>query len=169
MEDSRLVLGLAGAAAALLVGYRLQYSKRWHSANRAVVPKRDRSAIYSTQFSDVLEERVVIALVGLPARGKSFISKGIVRYLCFLGSRCKIFNAGNKRRDAGKGGASASFFDPRNQAAQLHKEQMAMETLDELIEWLGNEKGLACGIFDATNTTVARRHAVLERCALRFF
>ena len=109
MEDSRLRLALAGAAALL------RCCAPWLPAEasvpqRASLPKRDHRAIYAKQFSDVLEEKVVIALVGLPARGKSFISKGIVRYLCFLGSRCKVFNAGNKRRDAGKGGGSLRFF-----------------------------------------------------------
>jgi len=40
-----------------------------------------------------------------------------------------------------------------------------METLDDLLEWLHGSSGLACAIFDATNTTRARRRAVLEKCA----
>ena len=128
--------------------------------------KRDRRSQYTIQIADVVTEHVVIALVGLPARGKSYISKAVVRYLCFLGVACKIFNAGNKRRHQGKAGADASFFDPANKSAQAQKEQMAMDTLEDMFDWLReSESGLACGIFDATNTTVARRRAVLERCA----
>ena len=63
---------------------------------------------YTTAVADVIDERVVIAMVGLPARGKSYISKAIVRYLQFLGVSCKLFNAGNKRRDQGGAGAGAS-------------------------------------------------------------
>ena len=39
----------------------------------------------------VFQERVVIAMVGLPARGKSYISKAIVRYLNFLGCPSRLF------------------------------------------------------------------------------
>ena len=47
---------------------------------------------------------------------------------------------------------------------------MAMETLDDLLAWLqaqhgGMGGGCACGIFDATNTTRARRAKVVARCA----
>ena len=136
-------------------------------AHRALLHHRTRKMTYSNPVTDdeAVSERIVIAMVGLPARGKSFISKAILRYLIFLGVACKLFNAGNKRRDKGKAGADASFFDPNNKSAQEQKEQMAMETLMDLLDWLSAQRGLACGLFDATNTTVARRRAVIERCA----
>jgi adenylate kinase family enzyme len=123
-----------------------------------------RTQFYTTRISDVVDERIVIAMVGLPARGKSYMSKAIMRYLRFLGVDCKLFNAGNKRRDQGQAGADASFFDPKNKKSHALKEQMAMETLDDMFDWL-RDKRLACALFDATNTTVERRRAVHERCA----
>mmetsp|Transcript_6684 Transcript_6684/g.17486 ORF Transcript_6684/g.17486 Transcript_6684/m.17486 type:complete len:241 (-) Transcript_6684:1158-1880(-) len=115
----------------------------------------------------VIEERVVIAMVGLPARGKSYTSKAIVKYLNFFGCPVRLFNAGDKRRVAGLAGTAASFFDASNHGAARQREQIAMGTLDELLAWLeAAPRGCACGIFDATNTTVARRRAVIERCAL---
>jgi len=114
----------------------------------------------------VIGERVVIAMVGLPARGKSYTSRAIVHFFTFLGCPVRLFNAGNKRRTLGLAGAAASFFDPSNKDATQQREQMAMETLDDLLAWLESAPhGCACGIFDATNTTVARRRAVIERCA----
>ena len=114
----------------------------------------------------VIGERVVIAMVGLPARGKSYTSRAIVHFFTFLGCPVRLFNAGNKRRTLGLAGAAASFFDASNKDAQQQREQMAMETLDDLLAWLESAPhGCACGIFDATNTTVARRRAVIERCA----
>jgi len=108
-------------------------------------------------------------MVGLPARGKSYISKAIVRYLNFLGCPAQIFNAGNKRRQEGAAGVQANFFDAANLDAKAQRERMAMETLDELLEWLQNETqpeaGCACGLFDATNTTVDRRERVRQRVA----
>ena len=67
----------------------------------------------------VIDDRIVIAMVGLPARGKSYISKAIVRYLTFFSCPIRLFNAGNKRRDAGHAGSDASFFDPANEQAGL--------------------------------------------------
>ena len=105
-------------------------------------------------------------MVGLPARGKSYISKAIIRYLNFIGCPAKLFNAGNKRRTEGLAGTDASFFDASNASAKEKREEMAMETLDELLAWLhGATTGCGCGIFDATNTTAERRRAVAERCA----
>ena len=115
---------------------------------------------------DSIQDRVCLAMVGLPARGKSYISKAIIRYLNFIGCPAKLFNAGNKRRTEGLAGTDASFFDASNASAKEKREEMAMETLDELLAWLhGATTGCGCGIFDATNTTAERRRAVAERCA----
>jgi 6-phosphofructo-2-kinase len=42
--------------------------------------------------------KLVIIMVGLPARGKSYITKKVARYLNWLQHDCKIFNVGEKRR-----------------------------------------------------------------------
>jgi len=151
----------------------------WHSGAPTHQPLRRNSTdmqrrisfgvkpTYTTNPHAVLSDRVVIAMVGLPARGKSYISKAIVRYLNFLGCPAKLFNAGNKRRQEGAAGVDASFFDASNKNAKAQREQMAMETLDELLEWIHSvttpEAGCAFGIFDATNTTLARREKVRRR------
>ena len=70
---------------------------------------------------DSIQDRVCLAMVGLPARGKSYISKAIVRYLTFFGCPIQLFNAGNKRRLDGHAGADASFFDPANTQASPHR------------------------------------------------
>ncbi|EOD05466.1 hypothetical protein EMIHUDRAFT_448668 [Emiliania huxleyi CCMP1516] len=127
---------------------------------------------YAVNPMSVIGERVVIAMVGLPARGKSYTSRAIEHYFTFLGCPVKLFNAGSRRRDQGLAGAASSFFDPSNSDAKQQRDQLAMETLDDLLAWLEAPhacdetwSGCACGIFDATNTTVARRRAVIERCA----
>ena len=85
---------------------------------------------------DSIQDRVCLAMVGLPARGKSYISKAIIRYLNFIGCPAKLFNAGNKRRAEGLAGTDASFFDASNASAKAQREEIAMETLDELLAWL---------------------------------
>ncbi|ORY48558.1 bifunctional 6-phosphofructo-2-kinase/fructose-2,6-bisphosphate 2-phosphatase [Rhizoclosmatium globosum] len=56
----------------------------------------------------------------------------------------------------------ASFFDPKNKEFAACREKLALETLDELLYWLHHEGGKVA-IHDATNSTVERRRAVIER------
>jgi len=162
--------------------------------------------------------KLVIIMVGLPARGKSYITKKIQRYLSWQQHETRIFNVGNRRRvAAGKlavdpantsepptvtakcgpidaptqaahillngvdptkvqetaeeevknstsGDAmdqSAEFFDPMNTKAFQIREQVAMETLDELLAFL-LEQGGSVGILDATNSTVERRRILFN-------
>ena len=42
--------------------------------------------------------KLVIVMVGLPARGKSYITNKLTRYLNWLQHDCRVFNVGNTRR-----------------------------------------------------------------------
>ncbi|KAF2640558.1 bifunctional 6-phosphofructo-2-kinase/fructose-2,6-bisphosphate 2-phosphatase [Massarina eburnea CBS 473.64] len=204
--------------------------------------------------------KLVIIMVGLPARGKSYITKKMTRYLNWSQHDTRIFNVGEKRRVAAssrgmrlsstslervpsvvkqaleKGDTlpqiaakmlingdsdsttrssepldlptqaedseerrrnevavedaapprvevtshgpkgptpeeenedeamdqSAGFFDPSNKRAAQIREQCAMETLDDLLDWVVKGKG-SVGIFDATNSTLARRKQIMEK------
>jgi 6-phosphofructo-2-kinase len=211
--------------------------------------------------------KLVIVMVGLPARGKSYITKKMARYLNWLQHDTKIFNVGEKRRvaashsgfrlsqanlerisssvkqaiedhqdtlpqiaakilingDPARDGPidphnmpdprrnstaiedddsspimspprvevtspgpkpltpnneenaldenesmdqSADFFDPQNQRAAQLREQCAMETLDDLLDYILKGSG-SVGIFDATNSTLARRQQIMERIRAR--
>ncbi|KAJ5513013.1 hypothetical protein N7463_002565 [Penicillium fimorum] len=207
--------------------------------------------------------KLVIVMVGLPARGKSYITKKLARYLNWLQHDTEIFNVGQRRRvAAGKspspapldrldrkpsafhkdlvdsvrrlsvsvgttlnatGGSppenetrlpppvvpakilvngeepeqvsqngntvvpsvdagptqshendepineaspepmdqTANFFDPQNQRAVKMREQVALDTLDELLDYILEEGG-SIGILDATNSTMERRKAVVD-------
>lgn len=226
---------------------------------------------------DLLEKRnevgpkLVIFMVGLPARGKSYICQKLKRYLSWMGFRTKVFNVGSKRRQVAKeeiatsdiveaaeqstasdgngqangvsadgpsaagqrrhplakswgpdepasgsavsgeastssaaasnsganvsspasgkripirsrtkSGASiairrnsdnapqvtahhdASFFDPTNAEANRKREELAMDSLEEILTWLHSGAGKVA-IHDATNTTIARRRALVDR------
>lgn len=213
--------------------------------------------------------KLVIVMVGLPARGKSYITKKMTRYLNWLQHDTKIFNVGERRRVAASGHGmrvssagiekmpshlreaiesgdtlpqiaakilingespggtysplnlpspagerndtaivdddtlslptapspaptprvevtspgpqaptpaaeqndqnedesidqSASFFDPSNKKAAQIREQCAMETLDELLDWVVKGNG-SVGIFDATNSTLPRRKQIMKK------
>ena len=56
---------------------------------------------------------------------------------------------------------SASFFDPDNAKALQIREQVAIETLDELLDYVLVGNG-SVGILDATNSTLERRKAVMK-------
>lgn len=206
--------------------------------------------------------KLVIVMVGLPARGKSYITKKMARYLNWLQHDTKIFNVGEKRRvaastngfrlsqaslervssgvrealeehkdspaqvaakilingDSAQNGSldpqnlpdpledddgtavedpprvevtspgrkaptpkgsedqnghgsgrmdqSANFFDPQNTRAAQLREQCAMETLDDLLDYILKGSG-SVGIFDATNSTLARRKQIMDRVRQR--
>jgi 6-phosphofructo-2-kinase len=107
--------------------------------------------------------KVIYALVGLPARGKSYLSAKIVGYFNWLGISSKVFNAGRKRRT--REGASTSgraeFFENNNSSAVSKRDQIAMDTLNDALLWLENENGVIA-VFDATNTTKERRKLISD-------
>lgn len=158
-------------------------------------------------------------MVGLPARGKSYITKKIQRYLSWQQHNTRIFNVGNRRRIAagitspvntpanvdgptqaasillngasakapavvveepttldlndsspdsqstckptGPIDQSAKFFDPKNEPASKLREQVAVDTLDEILDYLLHQNG-SVGILDATNSTVHRRELLVK-------
>ncbi|KAJ5641632.1 hypothetical protein N7490_005632 [Penicillium lividum] len=209
--------------------------------------------------------KLVIVMVGLPARGKSYITKKLARYLNWLQHDTHIFNVGARRRvaagrsptpaprtsekgpknvhrdlidsvrrlsvsvgnhnqgehsppetaplpppvvptkilvngkdvepsisqnggtvipsiDASPGQSiqdeatteaspepmdqTANFFDPQNQDAVKLRERVALDTLDELLDYILDEGG-SVGILDATNSTMERRKAVVDHIRKR--
>jgi 6-phosphofructo-2-kinase len=157
-----------------------------------------------------VESKLVIVMVGLPARGKSYVTKKLCRYLNWQQHDAKIFNVGNTRRNADRtvGPASrplpddpdnkkeakkaaesaqteaqaqaqrlaeelhnsvndaphdsADFFSPDNTETSNLREKWAMDTLEQLLDYVLEGSG-SVGILDATNSTVARRKKVLKR------
>lgn len=57
---------------------------------------------------------------------------------------------------------TASFFDPNNERAAKLREEVAMATLDELLDYILDQSG-SVGIFDATNSTLERRKLIVEK------
>ena len=115
-----------------------------------------------------LEEPLVICMVGLPARGKSYLVKMIERYLKWSGYECEVFNVGNLRRGQGFAAVDAAFFDPSNQNGKQIREKMAMEVQDNMYAWLhektqDSSSSSRIAIFDATNTTKKRRLNLANR------
>jgi 6-phosphofructo-2-kinase len=110
-------------------------------------------------------------MVGLPARGKSFIVKKLARYLNWVQHETRVFNAGERRRktaptspqpEEAPSQSSAAFFDPDNPKFVSRRDEIALGVLDDLLDWV-TQGGGSVGILDATNSTRKRRELVLSR------
>jgi broad specificity phosphatase PhoE/predicted kinase len=106
--------------------------------------------------------KYLIAMVGLPARGKTFTARKLTGYLSWLGYATRSFNVGERRRQLLGPGQDHDFFDPANADASAQREALSQATLDDAFAWLQSEGRIA--IFDATNGTAERRARIRERC-----
>lgn len=59
----------------------------------------------------VIAGQLLVAMVGLPARGKTFVARSIARHLDWVGLRCKIFSHGEHRRKEVGVFQPAAYFD----------------------------------------------------------
>uniref|UniRef100_A0A8C4R2V4 6-phosphofructo-2-kinase domain-containing protein n=1 Tax=Eptatretus burgeri TaxID=7764 RepID=A0A8C4R2V4_EPTBU len=103
----------------------------------------------------------VIVMVGLPARGKTYMSKKLARYLNWIGVPTKVFNVGQYRREATKYYESYEFFRPDNEEGMKIRQQCAWAALMDLQTYLDKKGGLVA-VFDATNSTRERRELILN-------
>ena len=107
-------------------------------------------------------EKLAIVMVGLPARGKTFVARKIARYLSWLGYRTRWFNVGEYRRARAGARQPAEFFDPNNADWRDARLDYAIAALDDMLAFLRG--GGEVGIYDAANTERARRELVFQRC-----
>jgi broad specificity phosphatase PhoE/predicted kinase len=118
-------------------------------------------------------DRVLFVMVGLPARGKSYLGNKIVSYLKWMGVQAKLFNVGKFRRAKlanppaltrqNSVRQSADFFKSDNVEAKKMRDELAFLVLDDLLDWMKNKNGQVA-VFDATNTTQERRNQVWGKC-----
>ncbi len=103
------------------------------------------------------------AMVGLPARGKTYVARRVARYLSWLGHPTRVFNIGAYRREKYGAYQPHEFFDPDNPVGHGALLELAMLALDDMLSWLAEQPGRV-GIYDATNSTRERRRIVRDRC-----
>ncbi|XP_023376329.1 6-phosphofructo-2-kinase/fructose-2,6-bisphosphatase 4 [Pteropus vampyrus] len=103
----------------------------------------------------------LIVMVGLPARGKTYISKKLTRYLNWIGVPTREFNVGQYRRDMVKTYKSFEFFLPDNEEGLKIRKQCALAALRDVRRFLSEEGGHVA-VFDATNTTRERRGTIFH-------
>jgi len=125
----------------------------------------------------VIGELHVLVMVGLPARGKTHMARKLMQYLSFFhGAVVRLFNVGNYRRNMLGPSHTNDFFDPKNAENDKLRQECAHEAMRDMISFLFQKGGDAnghtleqksedsgrIGIYDATNTTKARRKWITE-------
>lgn len=105
--------------------------------------------------------KLYVAMVGLPARGKSTLAKRICSGLEQQGIRAALFNNGALRRThLGSESASPDFFDPLNEKAMEQRRELSLRNMERARMWLDHEGDVA--IIDATNGTVPQRQNLMS-------
>ncbi|KAM6457092.1 6-phosphofructo-2-kinase/fructose-2,6-bisphosphatase 2 isoform 2-T3 [Liasis olivaceus] len=130
------------------------YSQESKPSNLRVSEKKCSWASYMTNSP------TLIVMIGLPARGKTYVSKKLTRYLNWIGVPTKVFNLGVYRREAVKSYKSYDFFRHDNEEAMRIRKQCALVALEDVKVYLMEESG-QIAVFDATNTTRERRDMIL--------
>ncbi|XP_026321564.1 6-phosphofructo-2-kinase/fructose-2,6-bisphosphatase-like isoform X2 [Hyposmocoma kahamanoa] len=103
-----------------------------------------------SQFAPLL-----IALVGLPARGKSQLAHRLSRHLNWNGESTKVFDCSEYRRRHMALYATHDIFRADNQQGSAIRRQSAREAVQDAILWL--KEGNCVAIFDGTNITREQR------------
>jgi signal recognition particle GTPase len=91
-------------------------------------------------------DRIVIVMVGLPGRGKTFIGRKIAHYVNFFhGAEVRVFNNGQYRRkyfDAKPSDAKqhANFFAAGNNEGAVLRQLFAQMAIDDLKIFLESEQ-----------------------------
>ncbi|CAG9788609.1 unnamed protein product [Diatraea saccharalis] len=110
-----------------------------------------------SQFAPLL-----IALVGLPARGKSQVAHRLSRHLNWNGESTKVFDCSEYRRRHMALYGSHDIFRADHQQGSAIRRQSAREAVQDAVLWL--KDGNSVAIFDGTNITKEQRQELNEYC-----
>ena len=105
------------------------------------------------------KQSLYIAMVGLPARGKSTIATKLKENLMHDSVKTRIYNNGNLRRKIVRTNTSdARFYDPRNREGVAIREKIAILNMKRAQKFLND--GGQVAILDATNVSQERRKKI---------
>ena len=107
------------------------------------------------------EQSLYIAMVGLPARGKSTIATKLKESLMNDSVKTRIYNNGDLRRKIVRTNTSdARFYDPNNREGVAIREKIALLNIKRAQKFLND--GGQVAILDATNVSHERREKILS-------
>lgn len=109
--------------------------------------------------------KLVIAMVGLPASGKSTVASKIAQCLGAEGVSVSVFNNGEVRRAmlADRDTASPEFYSPKNSEGVALREKIARINMERAVEFL--DGGGEVAVLDATNVSAQRRRTIKQKLA----
>ncbi|DBA03027.1 TPA: hypothetical protein N0F65_003215, partial [Lagenidium giganteum] len=111
--------------------------------------------------------KLIIFLVGLPGRGKTFIGHILARHMTWMGHQSKVFNTGEYRRLLVGASVNHAFWDPNNEESYKKREEIAKQCLEDALQAMETD-ACDCVIFDATNATRERRQMLRETVLRRY-
>ncbi|GAA6008658.1 hypothetical protein JCM10207_007193 [Rhodosporidiobolus poonsookiae] len=110
--------------------------------------------------------QILLVFVGLPARGKTHVSRSVERYLRWLGVRTEVFSLGDHRRRV-LGPSSKlppDYFDAEGRSPETDELRMKVRlTLEEEVAKFFRENVGQVAIYDANNGTKAARIALRQK------
>jgi len=106
--------------------------------------------------------KLIIATVGLPGRGKTYIARKVARYLRWINYRTRVFSLAKARLDK-FGTKDPEFFDETIAEYQSQRLEVLVDTLEDVMRYLN--RGGEVAIVDGTNTTRTRRDVIRQRAA----
>ncbi|KAH7386067.1 6-phosphofructo-2-kinase/fructose-2,6-bisphosphatase-like protein [Pyrenochaeta sp. MPI-SDFR-AT-0127] len=130
--------------------------------NRDMAPAQ----LYSTESGRLFHSgRIVIATVGLPARGKTHTSVAVARYLRWLGVKTHVFHLGDYRRATlgpEQDVPDDYFFLNASPQSVLLRNKILKKCREDIYHFLEHDKGQVA-IYDAVNAiTHGRRQLAKE-------
>lgn len=121
--------------------------------------------LYSTESGRLFHSgRIVIATVGLPARGKTHTSVALARYLRWLGVKTHIFHLGDYRRAfvGAKGEVPDDYFHVNaSTSSVLLRNKILKKCREDIFHFLNHENG-QIAIYDAVNPLATGRRALAK-------
>ncbi|GAM90624.1 hypothetical protein ANO11243_086690 [Dothideomycetidae sp. 11243] len=121
--------------------------------------------LYSTESGRLFHSgRIMIATVGLPARGKTHISVALARYLRWLGVKTRIFHLGDYRRATVSENSDIPddyFFVNASPSSVLLRQKILKKCREDILHFLEQENG-QIAIYDAVNPLAAGRSALAK-------
>ncbi|KAF4618249.1 hypothetical protein D9613_011622 [Agrocybe pediades] len=109
--------------------------------------------------------KILVVTIGLPARGKTHISRALERYLRWMGVKTQVVSLGDYRRKT-IGGAQKlppDYFTLGEKSPETMKLRKSVQDGCEKLIWDYFESGGQVVIYDANNGTKAARHALAEK------
>lgn len=132
--------------------------------SNTVNPAPQQSSAPSTTEAGTNGDKLVVVMVGLPGRGKTYISRKLAHYLQFFhGAPAEVFNISNYRRKIVGAEQPADFFAPTNEEGKKQRKRAFLMAMQDLKAYMlaGTELG-RIGIFDGTNSTQESRMNIWE-------